>query len=130
MLSKAISERNVKTVLEFGSGLSTLLMDNLRLSIDSYDSEKSYIDKVKALCSESVRFHLWNNRDLEVTNKYDLAFVDGGLPRVKQGEIAFSCSDLVAVDDINACSRSVKIPKDFERIDGGDRGLVIFRRKS
>lgn len=130
ILYKTISNYNVQTVLEFGSGLSTVLMNKLHLDIDSYEDKLDYMYQVKILCNDGVNFHLWDNKVLNINKHYDFALVDGEVPRKLQGELAFANADIVAIDDSRrGSSRGITIPDNFEQIYNGEVNIEIFRRK-
>ncbi|GAG55050.1 unnamed protein product, partial [marine sediment metagenome] len=101
-----IQKEKVKTVLEFGTDLSTLLLSEIA-SVDSFetDPEKSKRIKEKITNGRDVNFLHWDGKLLELPKeKYDLAFIDGpgGVARHGEGkEIAMQtaarCSDRIIV---------------------------------
>lgn len=95
---------HVNTVLEFGSGVSTILFNGLRLDVDSYETDAEYMEQVRRRCPPDVRFHIWDNKHLELNKHYDLCFVDGEAPRTAQLELAKKHADIVIVDDRTATS--------------------------
>ena len=78
-IEAVLKKHKVKTVLEFGSGLSTALFsEKYGLLVDSFETEQDWIDKV-AKEAPNAKIHKWNGRDGGefAENAYDLAFVDG-----------------------------------------------------
>jgi len=125
-LYKVIHKYNVSSVLEFGSGISTLLFDRNQLEVDSYETDKAYMDQVKDLCSDFIRFHHWNNKDINIGRSYDLALVDGEVPRNHQLKLAMAHANIVAVDDYKGSSLFDK----WKRIDDGSTKLAIFKKSA
>lgn len=101
-LQSTIKENNVKTILEFGSGLSTLLLSDI-VKITSYETDENIINKFKSIKSD-LDIRLWDGKELlNIENKrYDLAFVDGpsgGASRENATSIASELSDIVIIHD-------------------------------
>lgn len=109
-IESVLKKNQVKTILEFGSGLSTALFAEHKPAIlVSFETEKLWIEKVKAACpSADVRY--WNGRELPVEsavhlriqNEYDLAFVDGpanGQNREQAVRIAANHAKIVILHD-------------------------------
>ena len=100
---KAIIEENdVKTVLEFGAGLSTLLMNDMGLDIITFETNQGWIDKIHAL-NPDCEIRQWDgfNWEYELV-KCDLVFVDGpsgGINREFSTKTASQISDIVIVHD-------------------------------
>jgi len=71
-------------ILEFGSGLSSLLMseDN---SVESFETDKNYVSEIysKMLNRNDLCIKIWNGKEfteqIPELSKYDLCFVDGPL---------------------------------------------------
>lgn len=96
---KVIKENNVKTVLEFGAGLSTLLFNDLGVQIVTYEDQQRWLDRTKALRDCDIR--LWDGKDVRL-GKYDLAFVDGpsgGNNREHSVRLAGEHANIVIVHD-------------------------------
>jgi hypothetical protein len=131
VLSDTISKYKVKTVLEFGAGLSTILFDSLELLVDSYETSAEYLDEIRSLCSRRIRIQPWDNVNLKILSHYDLALVDGIMPRANQANLAFNHAKLVAIDDFECkSSRGVKIPNNVVRIDDKLTKLAIFIKEN
>ena len=75
-----IRENNVKSVLEFGAGLSSLLMSET-VDVTCYETwaeTKKIIEDTKT-AENKLTIHLWDGKDIDdyPKKKFDLAFVDG-----------------------------------------------------
>ena len=130
-LRNFIQKNNIKSVIEFGSGVSTLLFDNLNLDILSLDTNKFYMSRVCSLCSPKVRFKLWDNKTLVLQEFFDLSLVDGILPRDYQLECAVKLSKFISVDDyiLNVDDRMDSLLSNHERVDIKSAPLGLFISK-
>jgi ADP-heptose:LPS heptosyltransferase/glycosyltransferase involved in cell wall biosynthesis len=100
-IKQTIEKNNIKSVLEFGAGLSTLLFKDLGLNIRTYETSQGWIDKIKAI-SPSCDVRLWDGKNLDEKDRFDLAFVDGpsgGGTREMSTKIASEQADIVIVHD-------------------------------
>lgn len=106
-IQQVIKDNNIKTVLEFGTGLSTLLMADLGVKVITYETMEGWIEKIHGL-NPKVDIRLWKGESLnDVTKdgdptKFDMAFVDGpagGRSREFSTKIASELSDLIIVHD-------------------------------
>ena len=127
-LKKIITNRKVSSVLEFGSGVSTLLFGNFGLKVLSLETDPIYIEFVRSLCPKNVSLLLWNNRSAQIFKRYDLALVDGILPRTYQLKLALKHADVVAIDDFNEGPR-LQIPSGYNCISQGSTTLTVFERR-
>jgi len=81
-----IRGKGIKTVLEFGTGLSTLLISEIA-EVDTFETDAGWQKRIKAKIpsGRKVGFYIWNGCGPPGTEwkrkKYNLAFVDG--PRGK-----------------------------------------------
>jgi len=81
-IEQIIRDEKLKTVLEFGSGFSTLLMSEIA-KVDSFETNPKRLEEIKAKLprGRSVNFFLWGGRVIpdsgKLKAKYDLAFIDG-----------------------------------------------------
>ena len=116
---------NIEKVLEFGSGLSTILFDKMYLKVDSYETDKDYMELVREECSNRVNLFHWDNKNLVLSKRYDLALVDGVLPRRKQVALATTYANIVAIDDY----RVSNLLDGWVRIDDEETIMAIFIRK-
>ena len=81
LLKKIIKEKNVKTVLEFGCGLSSLLISEL-VKVDSYETLEKYAELIKCKSDkrdtkDNLNIILWDGKHFDSDKQYDLVFVDG-----------------------------------------------------
>ena len=106
-----IRGQGIKTVLEFGTGLSTLLISELA-EVDTFETDRGWASMIKAKVpgSRKVKFYIWNGQDPPGTEwkrkRYDLAFVDGpagkhvgGVGREMSMKIAAKFADRIIVHD-------------------------------
>lgn len=105
-LLKVIKDHNIKTVLEFGSGLSTVLLHSTGVDVISYESSQNWIKSlIERGISNFVTIRKWDGKEIkEELGKFDLAIVDGpagGQTREFSTKIASEHSDLVLVHDAN-----------------------------
>lgn len=107
LIRSLVQKHGIKSVLEFGSGLSTILFDKLGLDVTSYETDLEFMEKVKRVCSGKVKFVLWDNKTTDVQGRFDCAIVDGIKPRFLQAEIAREVSDIVVVHDVGVSSKGV-----------------------
>ena len=101
-IRETILKYEVKTVLEFGAGLSTLLMNDLA-KVTSYETMQPWIDKIKALRPDAD-IKQWDGKVIEVDPlvHFDMAFVDGpagGVNREQSTKIASVSADVIIVHD-------------------------------
>lgn len=100
-LKDTIEKNNIKTVLEFGAGLSTLMLNDLGLKVTTYEDSQGWIDKIKAI-NPNYDVRLWDGKTLELTDKFDFAFVDGpsgGVNREIATKIASEVANIIVVHD-------------------------------
>ena len=103
-LEEVIKKHQVKTVLEFGAGLSTqLFAEKAGVLTDSFETEQAWIDKVTKE-APNAKIHKWNGRDMlgMWPNNYDLAFVDGpanGQNREQAVRLAANHANIVIMHD-------------------------------
>lgn len=130
-IKKLIQEQQLKIVLEFGSGISTLLFDNLGLKVLSFETNEGHMNFVKRLCSPKVLFTLWDNKNLHLQGTYDIAFVDGTLPREDQFRIAAKHSKFLIIDDFSTSLKNRLEPKltNYKRLDDESTTLAIFKKR-
>lgn len=131
-LKKVISDKKLSSVLEFGSGVSTLLFQNLGLKVLSLETNKNYMNFVQSLCQQGVDFVHWNGNGYKVSENYDLALVDGDLPRLPQIKMALKSAKIIAIDDFVGGHKQRFSPylKNYKRIDSESTFLAIFEPNS
>ena len=98
---------NVKTILEFGVGLSSLLFATKVDKVMSFETMPGWINKIKEMADENKNEILhWDgkhvNPDVLKKHDFDFAFVDGpagGQAREHSTRIASEQADLIVVHD-------------------------------
>lgn len=101
-IEEVLKKHQIKTVLEFGAGLSTSLFVKAGVTLTSFETEQEWINKVNDACGVDVKH--WNGRDMNfaLDVEYDLAFVDGpanGQNREHAMRIAANYAKIVIVHD-------------------------------
>jgi ADP-heptose:LPS heptosyltransferase/glycosyltransferase involved in cell wall biosynthesis len=98
----AIKKYKVKSVLEFGAGLSTLLLNDKVERVVTYEDKQGWIDKLKKLQPKSL-IYLWDGKNFKDEGEvFDLAFVDGpsgDASREEATKIGASSAKVVIVHD-------------------------------
>jgi hypothetical protein len=100
-----IQQEKVKNVLEFGTGLSTLLMSEIA-DVDTYDKEKgmSQETKKKLPNGRDVNFNTWDGMNLQMNSKhYDLVLINGFSERPERG----NAKEVALREAIKRCDRIV-----------------------
>ena len=67
VLKDIVEKYNVKSVLEFGAGISTVLLQDMNIKVTSIESNADYLAKLDPLLSNAIDVQLWDN-------KYDINF--------------------------------------------------------
>ena len=100
LLQRLVRQYNVKTVLEFGSGLSTILFDRLNLIVTSFETDAEYMADVDRMCAGNITFYTWDNQHLPIKlPAVDMAFVDGADPRQRQINLAAESTRVMVIHD-------------------------------
>lgn len=94
----------IRSVLEFGSGLSTILLSRVFPQVTSLETNASFMSFVAQRAPEAT-FLQWDNQHLPDLPQFDLALVDGILPRKPQALGALHHARLIAVHDPGASGR-------------------------
>lgn len=107
-IQQIINDYSVKSILEFGAGLSTVILNELKLKVVTYENSQEWLDATKKL-NHKADIRLWDGVNLEANvfeEKFDLAFVDGPraygskiFGRQKSIELASKLADIVVVHD-------------------------------
>ena len=106
-----LKKHKVKTVLEFGAGLSTLLLNEFGFDVITFEDRQGWIDKIKKLSPEAD-IRLWDGKTIErehpdlpiFSGTFDFAFVDGpagGGSREESTKIASIMANMVIIHDAN-----------------------------
>ncbi len=130
-LKRQIVLHQITSVLEFGSGLSTVLFNSFGLDVVSYDTNPVYQLIVKRFNLANVEFRIWDNVVADIKGDFGLALVDGILPRTNQLFYALRHARYVAIDDFTDKESNQGLAPMVEgclRIDSGNTKLAIFRR--
>lgn len=103
-LQYVIDKYKIKTVLEFGAGLSTLLLAE-KVKVISYETNEGWIKKLKEINPE-LDIRLWDGTEASgiKMERFDMAFVDGpagGRSREISTKYGASNADVVVVHDAN-----------------------------
>jgi len=108
-IEQFIDDHKIKSILEFGSGMSTICFLRKGLRVDSYETDIKWLDKVadqaRAEGLKNYRISLWDNKtEPEELNSrlnpvYGLGFVDGKDPRDVQLATAMSHCKHILVHD-------------------------------
>jgi len=128
-IKKVILENNLKSALEFGSGVSTMLFNSLGMKVFSFDTNIEYIKFVRSLCP-NVSFVLWDNVHLSLNGHFDIALVDGALPRNTQLDLALNHADFIAIDDYAGGLKKAMAPKvsHLKRLNSDNTFMAIFKK--
>lgn len=100
-----IRSYEVKTVLEFGCGLSSLMMATEVEKVVAYETVPIFMRKIMGRAVEHslpLEVHLWSGEDIEGLPCFDLCFVDGprgGRQREHSIRLASEYANIVIVDD-------------------------------
>jgi len=111
-IEQIITDEKIKTVLEFGSGFSTLLMSEIA-KVDSFETDPKRKKMVKERLPKDrkVNLYTWDGKTKpdsgRVKEKYDLVFIDGPESAIMGDqtgrkvsiEVATECSDRIIVHD-------------------------------
>lgn len=107
-LQKIIKDYSVDSILEFGAGLSTIILNEAKLKVVTYENSPKWLEATKKL-NRQADIRLWDGIsfiDDCKDQKFDLAFVDG--PRADGAklfgrqhsiEVASKLADIVVVHD-------------------------------
>ena len=103
-LKTVIKKYNIKTVLEFGTGLSTVLMSASGIKVISYETEDRWLKDLESKeVTKMADVRRWDGKIFQdKLEKFDLAIVDGppgGESREFSTKIASEHSDIVLVHD-------------------------------
>jgi len=130
-----LKEENIKSVCEFGSGLSTLLFDSVGMKVVSYETRKEDIQNLKKINSDlDIRY--WDGKEVFIPEEADLVFIDGpggGSNR----ESSFIMSKSFKRILVHDAGRSTEIEwqtkhllNDFMKVSQGGHRTAFWRHKS
>jgi len=124
-----IKENNVKTVIEFGTGLSSLLMKEEGLSVTSYEVSDKYADTIKLL-NKDLDIRIWDGKTESQIDGglYDMAFVNGpagGKNREFSTKISAQMAKVVIIHDAEREHEKIwqekYLKNSFKSVLGGSR---------
>ena len=133
-----IRNYNIKSVLEFGTGLSTLLFNDLGMKIVTFETNVNWITKVQEINS-MCDIREWDGKkvNLEEFTEFDLAFVDGppgGSSREFSTKIASENAKIIIVHDAGREYekqwQEKYIKNDFNFISGGGHRCHLWIKKT
>ncbi len=139
-ISDILSEYKVKTLLEFGSGLSTLLISAMGIEVVSFECRDSDIQRVKAM-NPNAKVIKWDGKKsikeaFKKEMKFDAALIDGpagGENREPSFKDAVQLSDLIFVHDGGRAPekkwQEQYLSKEFKRVSQGGHRTVFWQRK-
>ena len=139
-IQSIIDKYGVKSVLEFGAGLSTLLLRDKGVELTTFETNQNWINKILAFKPDSD-IRLWDGKGYLPENlkgSYDLSFVDGpsgGVNRECSTKIASVLSDIVVVHDAGRewekQWQKIYLEKEFDGpLKGGHRCHLWIRKGS
>jgi hypothetical protein len=131
IIKKCILKHQITTSIEFGSGISTILFNNLGIDLISYENDPIYLRIIKSFNLANVEFRLWDNITANIEGSFGLALVDGAMPRINQLYYAQKHSRYVAIDDYTDEETSLNLYpmlKEYTKVYGKGTKLSIFRR--
>ena len=131
LIKKYLIEKEITSVIEFGSGISTILFNSFGIDLVSYETDPIYLREIKSYNLANVEFRLWDNSITNVGKTFGLSLVDGAMPRTNQLKYAIAHSRYIAIDDFNDENSSellYPMVKDLKRLDDEKIKLAIFRK--
>ena len=137
-MKDVFKDEKIETVLEFGCGLSTLLMGTVATKVDSYGTMTAWNDKIKGMIDPRKHtIAYWDGKTTSVKGVYDLAFVDGppgGENREWATKLASEHANLIIVHDAGRVPerkwQTKYLEKDFEMISKGGHRCHYWKRKT
>lgn len=141
ILRDFLIDKQIKNVVEIGSGLSTELIDRFGIHVLSYETDPIHMERVKKRVSERVVIQQWNGQCLpELDSKYQLALIDGPMngsnrepsyKAVASSNILFvACHDYKRKEDKVWIDKYFGDWKDVARADESVQGLLILEREN
>ena len=142
-IQRIIRDEGIKTVLEFGPGLSSLMLAGIEgLDVISYEEDAEHADQIlgkfqkyKSPSKDSLEIRPWDGREMkDALGKFDLAFVDGPKGKANGGpgrgasiRIASEASDRVIIHD---AGREDEARWQKKYLQGEDRFRLVARSAS
>jgi ADP-heptose:LPS heptosyltransferase len=136
-MKETVEKYKVKKVLEFGAGLSSLLLGTITDQVITYETTPGWIKKISQFKSDKNIILQWNGKQIPSVDKFDMVFVDGpsgGVNREWSTKYASELSDLVIVHDAGRKEerewQAKYLENDFELIAKGGHRCHLWRRKT
>jgi ADP-heptose:LPS heptosyltransferase/glycosyltransferase involved in cell wall biosynthesis len=107
-MKDVVRENNVKNIVEFGVGLSSLLFASIVDNVVSFETQEGWIKKIKDMATEKNHIFHWDGENLAIDDfieeghKFDMAFVDGpagSMNREWSTKLGSELADIVIVHD-------------------------------
>ncbi len=121
ILKRFLKEQNIKTVLEYGCGLSTELMTLEGIEVVSLETLDWWAEINKEVIENEIILYQKGNLP-EINRKFDLAFVDGPMSGERIPEIlhAKRHSDKIFFHDLDSNRKQAikELAKDWKIIKG------------
>ena len=82
-MKETIEQNNVKNILEFGAGLSSLLFGITVDKVVTFEDKIGWITKIQDMANENNHIFHWDGKTLDLEDfqqdglKFDMCFVDG-----------------------------------------------------
>jgi hypothetical protein len=104
VLKKFLKKNNIKTVLEFGSGLSTELMEMEGIKVTCLETLKWWADICRKVINCEIIDYKKDKEIPEINKKFDMVFLDGPQSGGRQLEINYAKkhSDYIYFHDLDA----------------------------
>jgi len=148
LIEEAIKDCKAKTALEFGSGLSTLLMQDKVKSVTSYETDPDWLNNMEKWAKKKkVKIKLWDGHslDLKKSDRFDFAFVDGPgaslntektMGRKYSIKAASEHADAIVIHDAWRRGKNQEmqwqveyVEKDFKLVKTGGRSHLWIRKE-
>ena len=139
VLRDVLKDRNIKRVVEFGSGVSTQVMDRMGIEVHSFETDPIYVEKIRRI-TKNAKLIRWNGvyppalKDYQ----YQLAFIDGPVggenrepsyAAVASSNISIvACHDYKRKEDKNWIDKYFSGWKEIARADESKPGLLILEK--
>jgi len=134
-IKESILKHKIKTVLEFGVELSSLLISNFVDNIVTYETNSAKITEFNALKKDNHEIRHWDGKVMPELGNYDMIFVDGpvgGPQREWSVKFASEHSETVIVHDAGRDWerkwQDKYMKESFQETKGGHR-CSLWRRK-
>lgn len=134
-IKQIIKNEEVKSICEFGVGLSTLLFDSFGVKVVPYETRQEDIDRFKKM-NPSLDIRLWDGKKIFIPEKADLVFVDGpgGGKNREPSFIIAKNFDRVLIHDAGRPTElqwaEKHLKESYEKISQGGHRTAFWKRKT